>query len=112
MTIGPSIRSSTRRNRTVPGLVRYAKPRSLDEALGLLAEGEWRVLAGGTDFYPALGARPLRDDVLDINGLDALRGITETSGEIVIGARTRWTDIVAHPLPAAFTAAAKSRFCL
>lgn len=86
------------------GLFRYAKPRSLEEALGLLADGEWRVLAGGTDFYPALGARPLRDDVLDINGLEALRGIAETSDAIVIGARTRWTEIVAHPLPAAFTA--------
>jgi len=85
-------------------LVRYAKPRSLEEALGLLAEGEWRVLAGGTDFYPALGARPLRDDVLDINGLDALRGITETSTEIVIGARARWADIINHALPDAFAA--------
>jgi CO/xanthine dehydrogenase FAD-binding subunit len=90
--------------RTAPGLVRYAKPRSLEEALGLLAEGEWRVLAGGTDFYPALGARPLGDDVLDINGLDQLAGISETEDAVVIGARTRWTDIVSHPLPAAFTA--------
>jgi CO/xanthine dehydrogenase FAD-binding subunit len=86
------------------GLVRYAKPRTLDEALALLSEGEWRVLAGGTDFYPALGAKPLREDVLDINGLAELKGIAETSDAIVIGARTSWTDIVRAPLPASFDA--------
>ena len=61
-------------------MIRYAKPTSLDEALALLGEGAWRILAGGTDFYPALGSRPLREDVLDINGLAALRGIAETDG--------------------------------
>jgi CO/xanthine dehydrogenase FAD-binding subunit len=86
------------------GLVRYAKPHTLDEALALLSEAEWRVLAGGTDFYPALGARPLREDVLDINGLDELRGVSEARDAVVIGARTTWSDIVRQPLPAAFAA--------
>ena len=63
---------------TETGLVRYAKPQSVDEALALLSEGEWRVLAGGTDFYPALGARPLRENVLDINGLAELQGHRRT----------------------------------
>jgi CO/xanthine dehydrogenase FAD-binding subunit len=84
--------------------VRYAKPSSLDEALALLSEDKWRVLAGGTDFYPALGARPLRDDVLDINGLAELRGISLNDDAVVIGARTTWTDILGHELPPAFTA--------
>jgi CO/xanthine dehydrogenase FAD-binding subunit len=85
-------------------LVRYAKPRSLEEALSLLGEGEWRVLAGGTDFYPALGAKPLRENVLDINALTELKGITETPDAIVIGARTSWSDVVRAPLPPAFNA--------
>jgi CO/xanthine dehydrogenase FAD-binding subunit len=85
-------------------LVRYARPQSVDEALALLGEGEWRVLAGGTDFYPALGAKPLREDVLDINGLAELKGIADTPEAIVIGARTSWTDIVRAPLPASFNA--------
>jgi CO/xanthine dehydrogenase FAD-binding subunit len=85
-------------------LVRYAKPQSVDEALALLGEGAWRILAGGTDFYPALGARPLSENVLDINGLSALRGIAESSTHVVIGARTSWTDIIRHPLPDAFDA--------
>jgi CO/xanthine dehydrogenase FAD-binding subunit len=85
-------------------LVRYTKPQSTDEALALLSEGAWRILAGGTDFYPTLGAKPLSENVLDINGLSELHGITETTTHVVIGARTSWTDIVRHPLPASFDA--------
>lgn len=85
-------------------MIRYAKPRTLDAALALLADGEWRILAGGTDFYPALGDRPLRHDVLDINGLDELRGISDDDAFIRIGARTTWTDIMRSDLPPAFDA--------
>lgn len=85
-------------------MIRYAKPTSVDEALTLLGEGAWRILAGGTDFYPAQGSKPFRDNVLDINGLAELRGIAETDDHFVIGARTTWTDIVRHPLPPAFDA--------
>ncbi|GLS30042.1 CO or xanthine dehydrogenase, FAD-binding subunit [Mesorhizobium albiziae] len=85
-------------------MIRYAKPTTVNEALALLSEGPWRLLAGGTDFYPALGNRPLRENILDINGLDGLRGISETATHLVIGARTTWSDIVAHGLPPAFEA--------
>ena len=85
-------------------VIGYAKPRSVAEALGLLAAGRWRIVAGGTDFYPAQGARPLRDDVLDINGLSELRGIAQTPDHWMLGARTTWTDIVRQDLPSAFDA--------
>jgi CO/xanthine dehydrogenase FAD-binding subunit len=85
-------------------VIRYAKPSTLDEALALLGEARWKILAGGTDFYPALGNRPLSDNVLDINGLDELSGVSETASHVVIGARTTWTDLIRHPLPAAFDA--------
>ncbi len=85
-------------------MVRYAKPRSVEEALELLGQGEWRILAGGTDFYPAQGTRPIRDDVLDINGLKELAGVAETDTHFVIGARASWTQLIATPLPPAFDA--------
>lgn len=85
-------------------VIRYAKPTTVDEALALLGEDRWRILAGGTDFYPAQGNKPFRDNILDINGLTALRGIAESEAHWRIGARTTWTDLVRQPLPAAFDA--------
>jgi len=85
-------------------VARYAKPRSVDEALALLSEDRWRILAGGTDFYPAQGARPISDNVLDLNHLAALRGIVSAPDHWAIGARTTWSDIADAPLPQAFRA--------
>lgn len=85
--------------------MRYAKPKSLDEAIALLGDGSWRLIAGGTDFYPAQGTRPIRDDVLDLNALDELRGISETQTHYVFGARTSWSEFAAAThLPPAFEA--------
>jgi CO/xanthine dehydrogenase FAD-binding subunit len=85
-------------------VIRYAKPRTLDEALALLGEARWRILAGGTDFYPALGNKPPSENVLDINGLAELRGVSETASHVIIGARATWTELIRHPLPPAFDA--------
>ena len=91
--------------------MRYLVPNRLDEALGFLAAEPVRLLAGGTDFYPALGDRPIftaaqTDPVMDITGLTALRGLSreERDGGAVwrIGALTSWSDIVRAKLPAAF----------
>jgi CO/xanthine dehydrogenase FAD-binding subunit len=82
----------------------YAKPKSLDEALALLAADQWRLLAGGTDFYPAQGVRPIDDNILDLNGIASLRWIDRTASHIVFGARTTWQDICRADLPPAFDA--------
>ncbi|MBX3572765.1 MAG: xanthine dehydrogenase family protein subunit M [Mesorhizobium sp.] len=81
---------------------RYARPDTIEEAVALLSTGRWRPLAGGTDFYPAQGSRPIRDSIVDLNGIAALRGIERTTEGIRIGARTSWTDIVRADLPPAF----------
>ena len=84
---------------------RYAKPTALEEALTLLGQDDgWLLLAGGTDFYPAHGDRPVRGNVLDLNGLAELRGIFETATHFVLGARTTWNDIARHDLAPAFGA--------
>lgn len=85
-------------------MIRYAKPTTVAEALSLLGEDSWRILAGGTDFYPAQGTKPLRENILDINGLAELRGITETVSHWTIGARTSWAQVASAPLPACFDA--------
>jgi len=83
----------------------YAQPGSLAEAVTLLGDGGWTVLAGGTDVYPALGESPVSSPLLDISRIGDLRGITPSpGGGIRIGALTTWTDIVRAALPPAFTA--------
>jgi CO/xanthine dehydrogenase FAD-binding subunit len=85
-------------------VTRYAKPATLDEALAALAEGPWRILAGGTDFYPALGAKPVRENILDINAISDLRGLAESGDHWRIGARTTWNEIARFSFPPAFDA--------
>ncbi|OQM73753.1 FAD binding domain-containing protein [Manganibacter manganicus] len=85
-------------------MTRYAKPATLDEALALLGSDAWRILAGGTDFYPALGAKPLRENILDLNGIPGLRDIVEMQDHWRIGARATWSDVLRFPLPRAFDA--------
>jgi len=61
-------------------------------------------LAGGTDFYPALGDRPVTWPVVDISRVAELRGIRTEADAIVIGGGTTWSEIVRHPLPRCFDA--------
>ena len=60
------------------------------------------VLAGGTDYYPGRVGRPLDDDLLDLTGIAALRGIADEGDRWRIGALTTWTDLIRADLPACF----------
>ena len=79
----------------------YARPTDLVDALALRAAG-YRVLAGGTDLYPAAGAT-LAGDILDISALADLCGIS-LNGSLRIGAATSWTAIAEATLPPALIA--------
>ena len=81
------------------GLALYVRPKTLEEALLVLAEQPAQVLAGGTDFYPALGDRPARGAVLDVSGLRDLRGVSIQPDCIRIGGLTTWSDVIRAPLP-------------
>lgn len=84
----------------------YARPGTLAEALRLLAQGGWQVLAGGTDLYPAAGAR-LTGPVLDLSSVAGLAGITQTDG-LRIGAATTWASLIEADLPPACRALLQS----
>ena len=78
-------------------------PHRLPDALAMLAAGPVGVLAGGTDWYPALGDAPPPVDVLDVARIDALRGIgIADDGATRIGAAATWTDVLRADLPPAF----------
>ncbi|MEO6896672.1 MAG: FAD binding domain-containing protein, partial [Caldimonas sp.] len=67
------------------------------------AVGEWAVLAGGTDLYPAHVGRPLPLPLLDITGITGLRGIRrDADGSWTLGATTTWSDLVRADLPPLF----------
>ena len=78
-------------------VIRYAKPTKLDEALALLGEGPWRILAGGTDFYPALGANRSAKTSSTSTAWRRCAESPKPTTHLVIGARTTWTDIIRHP---------------
>ena len=77
----------------------YIKPKTLDEAVLALATEPAQVLSGGTDFYPALGDRPVRGSVVDVSGLGELRGVATEADRIRIGGLTTWSEIIRTPLP-------------
>ncbi len=80
----------------------YLRPDSLEEALDALQRRPLTVLAGGTDHYPARVGQPLDDDLLDLTGIAALRGIADRGDHWRIGALATWTDIVRAELPPCF----------
>lgn len=82
----------------------FLRPRTLSEAVEALEWPGARILAGGTDFYPALGDRPVACPVVDITAVPELTGITVTDRKIRIAGGTTWSEVVATPLPRCFDA--------
>ena len=74
-----------------PAPFAYAKARSLDEAIGLLAtRSEARLLAGGQSLLASLNMRLSAPRILiDINGIAGLNTIVKTDGMLEIGALVR-----------------------
>lgn len=79
------------------------RPKTLDEALKLMAQKTWIPLAGGTDLMIRArnwqGARRnFKGDVLLIAHLEELRGIWETESSYMIGAATTQTEVVSSDM--------------
>jgi CO/xanthine dehydrogenase FAD-binding subunit len=85
-------------------LTRFERPRSVAEAAGLLASGDWTLLAGGTDLYPAHVGRNVTRPVLDLSQVAGLRGIRRSDSGWTIGATTTWSDVIRADLPPLFDA--------
>ena len=87
-----------------PAAFAYDDPRSVEEALDLLAEhGEdAKVLAGGQSLVPLMNfrlARPAR--LVDVNRIDDLASIRKRGGVLHVGALTRAAALERSPLVAA-----------
>jgi carbon-monoxide dehydrogenase small subunit/xanthine dehydrogenase small subunit len=75
----------------------YYRPRSLDDALEILAQrsGEVRPVAGGTDvLVSAKDGKVRRADLFDLSAVPDLQGIEEQDGYVWMGAATTHTQII------------------
>lgn len=84
----------------------YHDPRTIDDAVALLAEKDnAKLLAGGQSLMPMLNMRfVLPDDVIDINKIGDLSYIREEDDALVFGGMTRqrdieYSDLVAQKIP-------------
>lgn len=82
----------------------YEEPRSVEEALDLLARygDEAKVLAGGQSLIPLLNFRLARPErLVDVNRIDELAYIRRQNGVLHIGALARIASLERSPLAAA-----------
>ena len=82
----------------IPAKFDYLAPTSVPEALSALAEhgDEAKILAGGQSLLPVLRMRLNAPEVIiDLGGIDTLRGIREEGDSIVIGAMVPYVEILA-----------------
>jgi CO/xanthine dehydrogenase FAD-binding subunit len=80
----------------------YFRPTRLKEACAALAARRLTLLAGGTDHFAARVGDRRDEDILDLTGVTALRGIRKETHGWRIGALATWTDLLQTHLPTAF----------
>lgn len=81
----------------IPGSFEYHRPGTVDEVVSLLAEhgDEGRVVAGGQSLIPMMKLRMAEPShLIDLQGVDTLRGIDIGGEAIVIGALTTQAEII------------------
>jgi len=84
----------------IPAAFEYQAPSTVEEALHLLeSSDDAKVLAGGQSLLPVLRMRLAAPDVLvDLSGIDELRGVRDAGDAIVVGAMTSHSAILGDPL--------------
>jgi carbon-monoxide dehydrogenase medium subunit len=87
----------------IPAKFDYLRPASVDEAVRALGDAgeDAKVIAGGQSLMPLLRLRLAQPVLLvDVAGLDELRGVRDHGDSLLIGARTTHYQLVHDPLVA------------
>jgi carbon-monoxide dehydrogenase medium subunit len=80
----------------------YVAPETIEEALEHLSGGDATILAGGQTLMPLLALRMSTPSVVvDINKIDALKGVTRVNGGTRIAAMARQNEILSDGIVAA-----------
>lgn len=85
----------------IPGTFAYHRPKSVTEALALLAQlgPDARPLAGGHSLIPVMKLRlGAPSDLVDLAGIADLKGVRTDGADIVIGAMTTQHDVIGSAL--------------
>jgi aerobic carbon-monoxide dehydrogenase medium subunit len=85
----------------IPAKFDYVRPSSVADAVSALADGgdDAKIIAGGQSLLPLLRLRLAYPELLvDIGGLDELRGVSDQGDHLLIGARTTHYQVVHDPL--------------
>jgi len=88
----------------IPPAFDYHAPRSVADAIKLLGDlgSDAKLLAGGHSLLPMMKLRFAQPaHLIDLNRIDALRGIREDGGTVVIGAMTVENELIASSVLAA-----------
>ena len=85
----------------IPAKFDYVRPSSVDEAVRALASGgdDAKAIAGGQSLMPLLRLRlAYPERLVDLGGLDSLRGVRDLGDALEIGALTTHYEVVRDPL--------------
>lgn len=82
----------------------YHSPTNLSLALEIAAQPRGKIVAGGTDVYPAAKRGVLPEFFLDLTRLEGFAEVANQDGMLRIGAAATWSQIARIELPPAFDA--------
>jgi carbon-monoxide dehydrogenase medium subunit len=85
----------------IPAVFSYHRPKSVQEAVALLAElgDNGRALAGGHSLIPMMKLRLASPgNLVDLSGIGELKGVRADGNDIVIGAMTTQHEVIASDL--------------
>jgi carbon-monoxide dehydrogenase medium subunit len=90
---------SARRKSVIPQEFNYSRPKTVQEAVDLLANNEAKVLAGGMSLIPLMKLRlSTPEHVIDLGRIPDLNQITENSGTLHLGALITHHEVASSAL--------------